>query len=172
MSETLGRSLWGFKGVLFSSEVDYVSFDPGFNVECQTLKIDFGGQKSLEDRVLAHGCVVVLTNDGEAGTLSHLTTENDGRRFAQDLRDQLGRPSIPVCLVGGDETLSASLSLVTLLVEQLPRVGFKLRPRRPYSDILGSFLRQTTLTPTGVHVRRLPIQTGLDISKVINLKFP
>lgn len=171
MSESRGCSIWGFTDVLRSDEVEYISFESRFDINRQTRRINFNTQLILKDYVLAHGCVVVMTNDGENGTLSHLTTYNNGKQFVADLRDELGS-NIPVCIVGGEKHLVASRALVHTVIENLQHVGFKLKPKRPYSDVLGYFLRQSILTKTGVEVRRLSIPSDVEFSHIIKLRFP
>lgn len=150
----------------------WTSWLPIFDVNSQTHLIDWANRNSHIDPVIADGCVVVMTNDGRVGTLSHLTTDNNPELFARHLREFTGPGRIPVCLAGGSSDVRKSPELARKLKEHLHKRGF-LVGNSPliHVDLLGCYLRQSTISCEGVKVKRMEIG-GERKCEIKTLRFP
>src|SRR3990167_7922535 len=125
-----------------------------FDVLRDTHRVNFAEQASFTDPIVADACVVVLTSDGDQGSISHLAVDSNPLAFAEDLRDLLAKARVPVCLSGGIGTCGPSVRLANSLVDSLRRVGFVVSTSPLHSDLLGRFSRQATLLADRVQVMK------------------
>lgn len=149
----------------------WFSLEPRFDVNLLTQTVNFDEQTSLTDQEIAGGCVVVLTSDGHKGSISHLTVFNDPEQFSIDLAKLLKEKNIPVCLSGGSSSNPQSINLVEKLKEHLQKNGFILSSNDNHMDVLGEYMRQATIMPDGVMIKRIPNSNPNDIG-IKFLRFP
>jgi hypothetical protein len=137
----------------------------------RTHQVDFLLQSSFMDPDVSDACVVVLTSNGNRGTISHLTICDNPGDFANDLRDFLGETGTPVCLSGGLVDVLASVRLVDRLFATLKATEFNVSRLPQHCDVLGRFSRQATLFADKVVVTRRPYGDRMTYTPR-ELKFP
>jgi hypothetical protein len=141
-----------------------------FDVDNRTHFIDFTTEASFKDPMIANACIEVVT--GIVPTLSHLAIDHDPIRFAQDLRQAVGRDGIPVCLSGGEIHSGFSYQLLLGLQEGLTLNGFVVSREPDHSDVMGFYGRQATVYPDKVVVERKNYKFEPPKVDEVTLQFP
>ncbi|WP_147285952.1 hypothetical protein [Legionella busanensis] len=82
----------------------------------QTINFDGNLRSKLEDKFTAYGCITVITNDGILGTLTHLDTETDIKKFISCLDKILDehKADSETCLIGGNNKAESKIFLQNL----------------------------------------------------------
>lgn len=141
-----------------------------YDVNTQTVKVNFAEQEQLMDDRWANACVRVHTSDGVTGTTSHLDIGSDPAQFATDLKANVGA-GLPVILEGGDSGSQQSRALQYRLHRELAKEGFIVAPLDDitHNDIGGKIGRKAILRRSGVEViKNGSVQNG----KNLILRFP
>lgn len=145
-----------------------------FNVWKNTKVVYFFQEPFYADPVPSDPCVQVFTYEERVnrGTQSHLMVCHDAKAFASELRGLVGSDDVPVCLVGGLETMPLSKKLVGDLVRELNSNGFVVSCDSEHSDLLLPATRVAAIYPGFVKVRRIPYSRTFSGWEETTLTFP